>query len=77
MGETIGEAVLESAGLRYPFFWVWIDIGALLGFWFVLNLATYFCLLILGGDNSIPLGLLSPPPPPPTLIPFLLFSSWI
>ncbi|KAK9861986.1 hypothetical protein WJX84_003567 [Apatococcus fuscideae] len=46
--ETVGEAVLEATGLRYPFFWVWIDFGALAAFWIVLNLATYFCLLLLG-----------------------------
>lgn len=52
--ETVGEAVLEAVGLRYPFFWVWIDFGALAAMWVILNLATYFCMLVLGGDLPFP-----------------------
>ncbi len=66
--ETVGEAVLESAGLRYPFFWVWIDLGALTIMWAILNFASYFFLLVLGGMPT------SPPPPPP---PLSLFSKLI
>ena len=49
--ETVGEAVLESAGLRYPFFWVWIDLGALTGMWAFLNFTSYFFMLVLGGGH--------------------------
>ena len=48
-GQTMGESVLEAFGVLYPYWWVWIDVGALLGMAVAWNGVAYLAMLLLGG----------------------------
>ena len=49
---NMGQAVLESFGMLYPHWWIWIDIGALIGMIIAWNGVAYLAMLFLGGACS-------------------------
>ena len=55
--QTVGEALLQANGLLYPFWWVWIDFGAMLGLLLAWLVVVYLAMLFLGGAPCDPLSL--------------------